>query len=135
MANPGTAIHPSSRPVSAPDAEVSVRQQTIAWLILAASVAAEVLGTLALRHAAGFTLLLPSLAAAACYAAAIWWMALAVRHLEIGLTYAVWAGSATALTAIAGIIWFGEAATALRITGLLMVVGGVVALNLSAHSG
>ena len=58
-------------------------------------------------------------------------MAIAVKHLEIGLTYAVWAGSGTALTALLGMIWFHEAASALRLVGLLFIVLGVISLNLS----
>jgi small multidrug resistance pump len=108
-------------------------QQAFAWLLLSASVIAEVAGTVALRHADGFTRLVPSLWVGACYACAIWLMAIAVRHLEMGLTYAVWAGSGTALTALLGILWFGESASALRLAGLGFIVVGVIALNLGSR--
>ena len=62
-------------------------QQAFAWLLLSASVIAEVAGTVALRHADGFTRLVPSLLVGACYAGAIWLMAIAVRHLEIPYGY------------------------------------------------
>ena len=101
------------------------------WLQLAASVLAEVLGTLALRHADGFTRFGPSAAVVLAYGAAIWLMSLSVRQLDIGLAYAVWAGCGTALTALLGIACFGEAATPLRLAGLGLIVLGVVALNLS----
>jgi len=107
--------------------------QTLAWLLLAASVAAEVAGTIALRHAEGFTRLLPSLLTAACYAGAIWLMSLAVRVLDVGLGYAVWAGAGTALIAVAGMVWFGESVTLTRVVGLLAIVAGVVVLNIEAR--
>lgn len=110
-----------------------MRDSTFAWLVLAASVLAEVFGTIALRYTDGFTRLLPSAVTALCYATAIWLMAISVRHLEVGLTYAVWAGSGTALTALLGILWFGESASLLRFTGLGCIVIGVIALNLSAR--
>ena len=106
--------------------------QTFAWLVLAASVIAEVLGTLALRYAEGFTRLWPLVAVVACYSCAIWLMSVAVKHIEMGLTYAVWAGTGTALTALLGIIWYQEATSALRLAGLGCIVVGVIALNLSA---
>lgn len=106
---------------------------SFAWLVLAASVLAEVLGTLALRYAAGFTRLWPSAAVVICYACAIWLMSVAVKQLELGLTYAVWAGAGTALTAVLGMIWFNEATSALRFAGLGCIVVGVVALNLSTQ--
>lgn len=104
-----------------------------AWMMLAASVLAEVLGTLALRHADGFSRPLPSLAVVLCYGCAIWWMSISVKHLEMGLTYAVWAGCGTALTALLGIAWYGEGASLMRLSGLACIVVGVVALNLSAR--
>lgn len=110
-----------------------INPTTFAWLLLAASVIAEVLGTLALRYADGFTKLLPSAAVGTCYAAAIWLMSMAVKQLEMGLTYAVWAGAGTALTAVLGMVWFGESASLLRVAGLAFIVLGVVCLNLSAR--
>jgi len=107
--------------------------QTFSWLLLAASVVAEVIGTIALRYADGFTRLVPSLVVGTCYAAAIWLMSIAVRQLEVGLAYAVWAGSGTALTAALGMLWFGESATLLRIGGMTAIVVGVVMLNLEAQ--
>ncbi|MGJ7498984.1 DMT family transporter [Variovorax sp. ZT5P49] len=105
----------------------------LAWLLLAASVAAEVAGTVALRFAEGFTRPLPSLITGLCYAAAIWLMSLAVKHLGIGLGYAVWAGCGTALIAVVGMWWFDEPATPLRLAGLLAILAGVVVLNLDAR--
>jgi len=110
-----------------------VGPQTFSWLLLAASVAAEVAGTIALRHADGFTRLVPSLVVGVSYATAIWLMSISVRPLETGLAYAVWAGSGTALIAAFGIIWFGESVTLLRAAGVAMIVAGVVVLNLDAR--
>lgn len=106
---------------------------TLAWLALWASVVAEVLGTLALRAADGLTKPWPSIAVVLCYGCAIWLMSVSVKRLEMGLAYAVWAGSGTALTAVIGILWFQEASTWLRLLGLAFIVLGVLALNLSTH--
>lgn len=99
------------------------------WLTLAASIVAEVVGTVALRYADGLTRLLPTALALTCYAGGIWLMALSVRQLEMGLTYAVWAGAGTALTALVGIVWFAESVAALRLVGLCLIVAGVIVLN------
>jgi small multidrug resistance pump len=109
-----------------------MRYSTFAWLVLAASVLAEVAGTMALRYSDGFTRLLPSLITGLSYAAAIWLMAVSVRHLEVGLSYAVWAGSGTALTALLGIVLFGESASLIRLSGLGLIISGIVVLSLSA---
>jgi small multidrug resistance pump len=104
-----------------------------AWLLIAVSVIAEVVGTVALKHSDGFSRLFPSSAAAACYALAIWLMAVAMRHLDMGITYAVWAASGTAATAIVGVMFYGEQLGSIKTLGLACVIGGVVMLNLGAQ--
>ncbi len=109
-----------------------MRASVFAWLMLAISVFAEVLGNLALRHAKGFTRPWPSVVVALCYGGAIWLMSLAIRHLEMSLAYAVWAGAGTALTALVGVLWLDEACSALRLAAVAFIVAGVMAINLSA---
>lgn len=102
----------------------------LAWLLLGTSVVLEVVGTIALKHSDGFAKLLPAALAGSCYVLAVWLMSIAMKQLEMGLTYAVWAASGTAVTAIVGMVIYGEPATAFRLAGLGLIVGGVVALNL-----
>lgn len=102
-----------------------------AWSILAISVAFEVIGTIALRYSEGLTRLLPSIFVGVSYVAAIWLMSIAVKILEVSLTYAVWAGSGTALTAVAGVILFGENTSPERLIGLSLIIIGVIVLNIS----
>lgn len=104
-----------------------------AWLMVAASVIAEVIGTVALKYSDGLSRLLPSSAAVACYALAIWLMAVAMRWVDMGVTYAVWAASGTAATAVVGIVFFGEHMGTVKALGLICVVGGVVMLNLGGQ--
>lgn len=103
-----------------------------AWLLVAASVIAEVAGTVALKYSDGFSRLLPSGMAAACYALAIWLMAVAMRQLDMGITYAVWAASGTAATAVVGMALFGEPVGVIKVVGLVCVVVGVVMLHLGS---
>ncbi|MDF3834171.1 multidrug efflux SMR transporter [Cupriavidus basilensis] len=110
-----------------------MNSQVFPWLLIAASVVAEVAGTIALRFADGFTRPLPSVAVFLLYGAAIWLMSLAARHLEVGLAYAVWAGRGTALTALVGMLYFNEPAHAVRLLGFAFIVIGVVTLNVSAR--
>ena len=102
---------------------------SFAWPLLAASIVAEVAGNAALRHADGFARPAPTLGALACYGLAIWLMSLSLRHLAVGLAYAVWAGAGTALTAAIGMLWWNEPAAPLRFAGIAFIVAGVAALN------
>lgn len=103
------------------------------WFLLGASIVAEVIGTLCLRLSGGFVKPVPSVLTCVFYLAAIWLMALVLKRLEMGLTYAIWAAGGTALTVIAGVIWFNESVSLLKVIGLVLVISGVALLNLSAH--
>ncbi|WP_269502642.1 DMT family transporter [Burkholderia sp. IMCC1007] len=101
------------------------------WLILAASVAAESLGTTALDLSAGFTL--PSVVTVMCYVAAVFLMAVATKTIEMSMAYAAWAGSSAALTAVIGIVWFGESFNAVKAIGSVTAISGIVLLNFSSN--
>jgi len=104
----------------------------VAWLLLGASVVSEVVGTVALKHSNGFSKPLPAVLAGSCYVLAVWLMAITMRQLEMGATYAVWAASGTAITALVGVAAYGEQASAVKLVGLSLVVLGVVTLSLNA---
>jgi len=100
-------------------------------LFLAIAIVAEVAGTVALKYADGFTNPGPSALVVAGYGLSFWMLALVLRELPIGLTYAVWAAAGTALIAAIGILAFGEPATTLKLLSLGLIIAGVVALNLA----
>jgi small multidrug resistance pump len=103
----------------------------MAALLLAGAIAAEVVGTLFLRASDGFSRLWPSLGTVAGYAVAFMLLAQALRSIDVGVAYAIWAGLGTALITLIGIVALGEPATALKLVGTALIVVGVVALNLS----
>lgn len=105
-----------------------------AWWLVAVSVIAEVGGTVALKHSDGLTRTFTAGAAVACYGLAIWLMAVAMRQLDMGITYAVWAASGTAATALLGYLVFEEPMGATKAAGLVCVVVGVVLLNLGERA-
>ena len=54
--------------------------------------------------------------------------------MTVGTAYAIWAGVGTAVIAAIGMVFLGEATSALKIVGVLLVIAGVVVLNLGgAH--
>ena len=63
-----------------------------------AAIATEVAATVALKEADGFSRLLPSAIVVIGYGLSFWFLALALKHLELSLVYAVWAGLGTGFT-------------------------------------
>lgn len=104
------------------------------WIFLIIAICAEIVATTAIRSSNGFTVLVPSLVTVAGYAIAFAAFAQALKSLELGIAYAIWAGVGTATVAVIGIVVFGEPGTLSKSLGLLMIVAGVVLLNLQgAH--
>jgi len=101
----------------------------IPWLLLTAAILLEVIGTIALKFADGFTNLVPSAIVLVCYVTSFVLLSIVLRDLSLSLTYAVWAGAGTALVAAVGILALNEPATALKIGSIVLIIIGVMGLN------
>src|ERR1700754_3276380 len=98
-------------------------------LMLSAAITSEVIATLALKHSDGFTNVLPSVIVVAGYAVSFWLLALVLKHLSVGTTYAIWSAVGTAAIALVGIAAYGEGASPLKLASLGLIILGVIGLN------
>lgn len=103
-----------------------------AWALLLVAGALEIVWALALKASEGFTRWLPSLVVVIAAAVSFWLLALAMRVLPAGTAYAVWTGIGAAGTAVLGMAVFGEAASALRLACIVLIVAGVLGLKFAA---
>ena len=102
------------------------------WLYLALAILLEVAGTTSMKLSEGFTRLVPTVLLVVFYALSFSLMTLALKRIDVGVAYVIRPGVGTAL--IAGIVWFREPATAVKLVSLGLIIAGVVGLNLSgAH--
>lgn len=99
------------------------------WAYLGCAIAAEVAATVSLKLSHGFSRLVPSTVVVVGYAISFVLLAVTLKHLSLGLTYAVWAGTGTAAIAIIGVVALGEPLTALRVASIALIVAGVIGLN------
>jgi small multidrug resistance pump len=103
-------------------------------VLLAFAIVSEVIGTVLLRYSDGMSKLLPTMGTVVTYCFSIYMLALVLKQLDIGLTYAIWAGTGTAAIALIGVAAWGEPVTAIKVVSLCAVIAGVIGLNLSgAH--
>ena len=65
-------------------------------------------------------------------AISIYLLALAVRTLPLGTSYAVWTGIGAAGTALLGIILFNEPANPGRLASIALIVAGIAGLRLAS---
>jgi small multidrug resistance pump len=58
---------------------------------------------------------------------------MAIKTLDLSITYAVWSGVGTIATACIGIFFFKEAATALKMASISLIVAGVFGLHAASR--
>ena len=107
----------------------------MAWLVLAISILFEVAGSTMMKLSNGLTVLWPSIGVAICYTASLIGITIVLKHIELSIAYAIWAGVGTALVALIGVTYFKEPVTALKLASLILVIAGVVGLQLSSGYG
>jgi small multidrug resistance pump len=103
----------------------------MSWFFLFLAVLLEVAGTLSMKISQGFTKLTPSLFIFIFYGLSFGSLTLALKTINLSVAYALWAGIGTTLIAVAGIFWFKEPATSLKLLSLVLIILGVIGLNLS----
>ena len=100
----------------------------MSWVYLILAISMEVIGTTNMKLSQGFTKTLPSILVFVFYAISFVFITLALKKLDISITYAVWSGVGTALIAAIGIFYFKEPVTAIKIVSIALIVIGVVGL-------
>lgn len=101
------------------------------WLLLGLAIVLEVAGTACIKLSDGFTQVLPAAGVVVFYLSSTVFLAVAVKHIDVSVAYAVWAGLGIVLITVIGVFSFNEPLTWLRVTCIGLIVVGVVGLNLS----
>lgn len=106
----------------------------MSYLLLAAAIAFEVIATSYLKSTEGFSRLWPTVAVLAAYAISFAFLANAIKDIPVGVAYALWSGIGTVAIVAIAVTFTGEAITAMKVTGVFLVVSGAIVLNLGgAH--
>jgi small multidrug resistance pump len=101
------------------------------WVLLAMAITAEVTATTSLKLSDGFTKPGPIAVVVVGYLASFFLLArILARGTSLGVVYAIWSAIGVALIVIVDIVWFGQRLSTVQAVGMVMVVGGVVALEL-----
>ena len=100
-----------------------------AWLCLLATVLLEVVATLALKAAEGFTVPLPSVVSVTAYCATVVMLAFALKAIPMSVAYVIWTGAGTAGVALLGAALFADRLSATAWTGVVLVTCGVMMIN------
>ena len=104
----------------------------MAWLLLVVGGLFEVGFTTCLRFVDGFRHLGWTAGFLLSVALSMGLLERAARVIPMGTAYVVWSGIGALGTVVVGLIWFGEAATPVRLLLMLGVVACVAGLKLTA---
>jgi small multidrug resistance pump len=102
------------------------------WLALCGAIVLEIAGTVSMKLSHGFTRTLPSVMLFVFYALSFALMTIAVKRIDVSVSYAIWSGVGTATIALIGVLWFRESLTAIQIASIVLIVAGVIGLRAGA---
>lgn len=103
----------------------------MAWIMLLAAGALEIVWAIAMKQSLGLTRLWPSLVMVAALATSLVLLALSMKTLPLGTAYVVWTGIGAVGTFAVGILFLGEQATATRFIAASLILAGVLLLKAS----
>jgi small multidrug resistance pump len=104
------------------------------YVYLAIAIAAEVVGTSALKASENFTRLWPSLLVVLGYGCAFYFLTLVLNTIPVGIAYAIWSGLGIVLVTAAAAVLYRQVPDGPAIAGMALIVAGVVVINLFSTS-
>jgi small multidrug resistance pump len=100
------------------------------WVILGLGIVFEVLGTICMKLADGFTKLVPSVLVFLFYGLSLVSLVFVLKKMEVSIAYAIWASLGIVLIAIIGMVFYKEPVSVARIISILLIIAGIFGLEL-----
>ncbi|PJE25910.1 small multidrug resistance pump [Pseudooceanicola antarcticus] len=105
-----------------------------AYLTLIIAVVLETIGTSALTASQQFTRLAPSALTLVAYALSFYFLSLTLRHMPVGVVYALWSGLGIICIAAIGYLVFGQKLDLPAVLGMLMIGGGIAVIQVFSNT-
>ncbi|SFS70545.1 DMT family transporter [Marininema halotolerans] len=103
----------------------------MAWLFLALAIVSEAAGTISMKFSAGFSKPGYAVVMIICYGVSFTFLTIAVKQLDLSLSYAIWSGIGTALVTVAGVFWFQEPVSMAKLFSIGLILAGVIGLKIA----
>ncbi|MEU6857760.1 multidrug efflux SMR transporter [Glycomyces sp. NPDC046736] len=116
---------------NASTAKTTANKKNAAWIALLLAGVFEVGYALSVNGSAGFTILTWSLTAIVFFLLTLYFLSVALKKIDVGIGYAVWAGIGAVGAAVFGPIFFSETLTLAKALWLAVIIAGVVWLKLA----
>lgn len=107
------------------------------YIYLLVAIIAEVIATSSLKASAEFTRLWPSLVVVVGYSISFYFLALVMRTIPVGVSYAIWSGLGIVLITTVGALVYRQVPDLPALLGMALIIAGVAVIHLfsgmSAH--
>lgn len=113
------------------DDSVQNRQKSRAWGALILAGGFEIGYALSVNGSQGFTNLAWSLIALVFFLCTLFFLSVALKKVDVGIGYAVWAGIGSVGAALLGPVFFDEVLTPAKAFWLAVIIAGVIWLKLA----
>lgn len=117
-----------------PSVAATARSGAMHWLWLTLAIAAETIGTTALKASDGFTRLWPSLVATTCFLIALVLLSQVLRVIPVGVTYAIWSGLGIVLISLIARFAFGQTLDLAAVAGISLIVAGILVIQMFSNT-
>ena len=104
------------------------------WLLLVLAIAAETVGTTALKASDGFSRLGPSVVTALAYAISFYLLAQVLKTIPVGIAYAIWSGLGIVFITLIAWLVFRQALDAPALIGMALIIAGIVVMQVFSNS-
>jgi len=104
----------------------------MAWIVLVVAGLLEVVWAFSMKQSDGFTRLWPSLVTLVAMLFSFGLLSWSMRTLPLGTAYTVWTGIGALGAFLVGILFLGEAASAMRLGAAALIVSGLVMMKLAS---
>ena len=102
------------------------------WVYLLIAGLFEIGWILSLKFTEGFTRWVPMISYVFSGFGAAFFLSLALKHMPLGMTYAIWVGIGITGSNLFSIFLLGEPLKGVRALFLLMIIGGIIGLKVSS---
>lgn len=99
------------------------------YLFLALAIILEVIGSSFMKVSNGFSKIIPTSITVVAYIACFFFLSQALKHIPLGIAYAIWGGLGIVLTAIISVVIFKQSLDLPAIIGIILIVSGVFVMN------
>ncbi|PST27102.1 QacE family quaternary ammonium compound efflux SMR transporter [Mesorhizobium plurifarium] len=101
----------------------------MAWIMLMAASAVEIVMGLSLKYAQGWTRPVPSIIGVGAALGSVYLLTIAMRDLPAGTAYAAWTGIGAVGITVLGMVLFGDPVSWLRLACIAMIIVAVAGLR------